>query len=356
MVLAFIVILFFMLFSLVWLYLDNNNVNASKIDIGVYFYSWYSVSEHRHWDDTVRDQPYIGFYDSYNRTVIRWQLKLIKEAGIDFIVFSWWGPYSFEDNTTKIIVKYLKDYNLKFAIMIEPYLGNNDPSIYNRSFWKNVLNYIESNYVKPYKDIYFYLNGKPLVLAFNPIGMKYNPPNDFINYTIRIIGNDIDNAKYQDWDLWPDYLAPWVTDKNIDLRVRKDGYVAMTPRFDDRIFCTLEMRINCSQRLIDPNYALNAYEKEWKWILTHKDLVKIIVIYSWNEYHERSMIEPHSDNTANVNPFYVYNLTKQYIKELRKSIPHSAICDLSGCLFITELTLLILVIVKIAMNDKKRLL
>jgi len=88
--------------------------------IGVYFYPWYSVSEDRHWDNTVRDKPYIGYYDSY------------KEAGIDFIVLSWWGPNSFEDNTTRVIVKYLNGYSLKFAIMIEPYLGQ-DPNIYNKT-------------------------------------------------------------------------------------------------------------------------------------------------------------------------------------------------------------------------------
>lgn len=45
-----------------------------------------------------------------------------------------------------------------------------------------------------------YLHGKPLVLAFNPIGLSYRSHGDFPEYTIRITGRDVDNAGYHDWD------------------------------------------------------------------------------------------------------------------------------------------------------------
>ncbi len=236
--------------------------------IGVYFYPWYSVSEDRHWDNTVREKPYIGYYDSY------------KEAGIDFIVLSWWGPNSFEDNTTRVIVKYLNGYSLKFAIMIEPYLGQ-DPNICNKTWWSETLAYIKNNYIDKYREDYFFLNGKPLIMAFNPIGMNYNPSNDFQEYTIRITGNDIDSAGYQDWDYWPDYIDP----NNIVLKIRKDGYASIIPRFDDTHF-------RSPGKCLDQNYTLRLYSKEWEWILDHRDQISIVMITSWNECHERTMIEP----------------------------------------------------------------
>lgn len=272
----------------------------SGLVVGVYLYPWYS-SDGRHWDNTVLDKPYIGYYDSRDPATIEWQLKLIANAGIDFIIISWWGPNSFEDNAAKVIADYVGRHGLKFVIMVEPYLGN-DGSLYNRSFWENVLDYIDSNYIKPYSNSYLYLHGKPLVMAFNPIGMYYNPSNDFPQYTIRITGNDIDNAKYQDWDYWPDYIDV----NNVELRIRKDGMVAVIPRYSDIHFRT-------PGKSIDIDYSQGLYVKEWEWILNNTNNVNIVIITSWNEYHERTEIEPHYDANATVDPFYIYNLTKEYV-------------------------------------------
>jgi hypothetical protein len=249
----YIVIISFIVITVFIFLLGVMNIRYSKTRfVGVYFYPWYSITQHRHWDNTVIDKPVIGYYDSYNESVIKWQLQLIRNAGIDFIIFSWWRPNSFEDNTTKVIVKYLRNYSLKFAIMIEPYINYTDPTPYNRSFWNKTLSYLKANYIDPYSDVYLYLDGKPLVLAFNPIGMKYNPSSDYPDYTIRVTGNDIDNARYQDWDYWPDYINT----SNIELRIRKDNMVSIIPKFNDIHFRKPGIRI-------DQNYTLGLYRKEW---------------------------------------------------------------------------------------------
>ena len=37
----------------------------------------------------------------------------------------------------------------------------------------------------------------------------------------------------------------------------------------------------------------------------------------WNEYNERTQIEPHHDHDAfDPDPFYLYNITKQHIQQL----------------------------------------
>jgi hypothetical protein len=53
--------------------------------------------------------------------------------------------------------------------------------------------------------------------------------------------------------------------------------------------------------------------------LKHKEEINIVLITSWNEYHERTEIEPHYDATANVDPYYIYKLTKQFIAEYKKN-------------------------------------
>jgi len=288
--------------------------------VAVYFYVWYGNGlGSRHWNDSpytpVIDEPLIGYYSSLDPDTIEWQLRLLNDADIDVLFISWWGPGSYEDKATRLVFENLKRYGLKAAILVEPWLGN-DPNLYDSKWWSQVLDYIWRNYVEKYPEVYFYWEGKPLVLAFNPIGMNYRPMSTI--FTIRIVGNDIDNAHYQDWDLWPDYLAPWTTSKDIVLRVRYDGYVAITPRFDDTIFCELGIRTNCGQRLIDPDYTIQAYVKQWEWILRNKDRIRLIAIYSWNEYHERSMIEPHYDSTKPKELVYdPYTITKNYTSLLR---------------------------------------
>ncbi|MEM4913926.1 MAG: hypothetical protein QW579_06965 [Desulfurococcaceae archaeon] len=296
---------------LVALTLGLTSVDRS-VTVGVYFYVWYS-SDGRHWDPSmdpawaVVEQPVIRFYDSRDEQVIRWQLKLIRDAGIDFIAISWWGPGSFEDEAAKIVVKHLRKYGLKFAILVEPYLGN-DPAPYNRSFWEDTIRYIRVNYIEPYGDLYFHLHGKPLILAFNPIGLSYRPHEDFPEFTIRIVGNDIDNAKYQDWDYWPDYLSPSLD--NVELRVRRDNMVSVVPRFCDTHF-------RAQGICIDPDLTEGFYRKQWDWILRNADKVSIVMITSWNEYHERTQIEPSFSNQT-ADPWLLYNTTKEYIALLKQ--------------------------------------
>jgi hypothetical protein len=44
--------------------------------------------------------------------------------------------------------------------------------------------------------------------------------------------------------------------------------------------------------------------------------VKLVLVYSWNEYHERSAIEPHDDPTGLVPAGYLLNVTSAYAARL----------------------------------------
>ena len=269
--------------------------------VAVYFYVWYSEGlGNRHWNDSIYnvvvDEPLIGYYSSIDEEVIRWQLNLIKQAGINVLFISWWGPNSYEDRAAKKVFSLLKDYGLKATIFIEPYLGN-DPNVYNYTWWNSVLNYIYHNYVVPYRESYFVWDGKPLVLAFNPIGKKYIY-NDF-RFTIRIVGN----SEYVDWDYW--IYPP---------RIRDDGYIAIIPRYDDYFLYLAGARQSYTR--IDYDYSERIYEEMWKYVLENRDKIKLIAICSWNEYHERTMIEPHYDTTANIK-YDPYNMTRHFITNLK---------------------------------------
>ena len=285
----------------------GGSASCSRPVVAVFFYMWYEDGlGGSHWNNTIYglvvDKPVIGYYSSVNESVIRWQLNLIRKAGVNVLFLSWWGPNSYTNRVAKEVFKLLPEYGLKASIMVEPFLGGRvlDAVRYNRVFWSSVLNYIYSNFIERYPESYFKLYGKPLILTFAPVGIVYLPENN--SFTFRVVALGVDLLRKlgfrADWDLWPNYLAPWVKPRSsIQLRIRVDGYVAITPRFDNTIACRAGAGIGCSLLLLDPTYSLRAYILEWEWVLEHLDKIHIIAIYSWNEYHERSEIEPHIDAT-----------------------------------------------------------
>ncbi len=187
------------------------------------------------------------------------------------------------------------------AILVEPYLGGN-PNVHGEAWWRTVTDYIKANFIDRYPDVYMKLGGKPLILAFNPIGEAYKPNTP--EYTVRIVGNGLGGRHdWKDWDLWPDYDTQLAG----VLRVRVDGYVAAAPRIDRTPLGDEE------SPAFDPGLAQGWYERQWNWILEHIGEVRLIAIYSWNEYHERSAIEPHWDASPGVDPYRLYDLTAKFI-------------------------------------------
>gem|GEM_PF-3415209 len=273
-------------------------MSSTKVTIATYYYVWYGDS--RHWNDTssniVVDTPLIGYYSSLDQNVVKWQLKEMKETGINTVFVSWWGPNSYEDNATKLVFLTAPAYGMKVSILIEPYLGQN-PSLYNDDWWENVLNYLNSTYISKYPETYFQWEGKPLIMAYTPIGAVYRPQP--ANYTIRIVGND---NTYADWPYWTS--TPTTT---------SDGYVSLIPRYDD-YYLYLEGGRQSYVR-IDLG-MIRIYKEGWNYVLNNTERVRLVAIATWNEYHERTAIEPHIDRTSATSPYYLISLTQREVKEL----------------------------------------
>ena len=68
--------------------------------------------------------------------------------------------------------------------------------------------------------------------------------------------------------------------------------------------------------MVDSN-STGLYHSEWSFVVQHENTTKLVLIYSWNEYHERSSIEPHFGAIANVNSSYLLGVTAGYIGELQ---------------------------------------
>ena len=268
-----------------------------QIKVGIFYYVWYDEGfGNRHWNDTIYtivvDEPYYySYYSSQNKTHLAKQIDLIADLGVDFIIISWWGNNSYEDNSTKILLEVLseKNFPIKFCIMVEPYTDNP-----NYTF---IYNYIYENYVELYKDCYFKWEGKYLLCWFNPL----NPPKNDSRFTDRVVGHE----NYVDWSLW---------NKKDDMKISVDGEVTVCPRYDDYYLYKYGGRETYERH--DVNYTEGMYQAEWDYVFDNIKDVKLVLIYSWNEYHERSMTEPHKD-VSNPDIFLAYSQTKNYIQNLK---------------------------------------
>ena len=79
----------------------------------------------------VTDTPVLGYYYSGRLQVIARHLGWLRDLGVDCLIISWWGPGHYTDQVARLIYERLGSYGLKAAIMIEPYLGSDNPSAYN---------------------------------------------------------------------------------------------------------------------------------------------------------------------------------------------------------------------------------
>lgn len=71
-------------------------------------------------DVVPRQYPSLGEYDDTDPQVIAEHMKMFRRANIGLLVTSWWGPNKREDNTTKdVLLKHQDIGNLKVALFYE---------------------------------------------------------------------------------------------------------------------------------------------------------------------------------------------------------------------------------------------
>ena len=149
--------------------------------IGAFFYP--SYGHYRSWNTSSHNPPVtwashylpdfkpVGFspssqlYDSMSEETIRWQLSLMKKAMLDFIIASWWGPRSFEDQTPQRTFKIAGEEDLgvspsvKWCILYEKE-GQSNPSF---DEIVNDLKYVKEVFGK--SDVYFRLDERLVVFV-----------------------------------------------------------------------------------------------------------------------------------------------------------------------------------------------
>jgi hypothetical protein len=313
---------------------------ASPVPVGAVLYLWYGYGSNGSggrdsfgWNVTgaggglaVVDKPVIGYYFSDSNSTFRWQVQQMEQAGLSFALVSWWGNTSSGrdgavNKATLDLFKFLKetDSNFSIAVMVDAYNGTDNLS---NSTFKADYNYVFSSFVKPFGNWYFDWHGRPLLLFFSPLVPSYNDSR----FTVRSMGNydcrPVDNCQEPNWVLWtaPNQFYQGQGGKKVNYTndlgnpVISDGEVTIVPRIDSYHYYLGDPQSRGFLRF-DSDLTLGLYQYEWNYAIQHKSQVGLLLIYSWNEYYERSATEPHYEPTGILSP--LTNDTKSYAGQLR---------------------------------------
>ncbi len=264
----------------------------------------------------VVDPPAAGYYVSDSNVTFQRQIGEMQDAGITFAVVSWWGPFTAGEagainNATFDLFRYLKSTNSSFqvAIMVESFPGTCGPPLPDVPT-SQIYAYVQNNFASPYAKWYFGWDNKPLLLFFNPL-----QPGTSGNFTVRTIGN---RPNVVDWTFWdaPANFSAGEGGTGVDMandvgtpQLSSDGEVTIVPRIDS--YPNFRAGYQDGYLRFDPTLRLGLYSYEWNWVIANHQSVKIVLIYSWNEYHERTAIEP-----AGVDAGELLNMTATFTAKL----------------------------------------
>jgi hypothetical protein len=293
------------------------NVAAVPPRVGVFYYPWFGEGlGSTHWNQssdaatTVVDEPLLGWYDSANATVINQHFAWFEELQVDFAICSWWGPNSHEDNNTKTIfstIDALGDYTTKLAIMIEPF---NDTNFFNGTGeydYSHMYNYVWNNFANKYPHLYEKRENKPVLFMYNGDNLTDQGKNwkSDARFSYLVVGM----APYTD------IVFHHLTDVYNGSIPHGRSY-SIAPRYDDSILNRF-----WSNHTIDFDYSENRYIGQWDEVLNWAKNGKLeyVMLCTWNDYSERTQIEPHHDRDAfTSDPYYLFNITKEYVSKLKE--------------------------------------
>ena len=135
-----------------------------------FYYGWYGnpigpSGEWYHWSGvnqtviiSATDYPLFGAYDSRDVPVVRAQILMAREAGIDGFISSWWGPGTFEDHSLSVLLPVAQQLNFTVCIYYET------ARPLTASQMVNELTYAVKNYGS--NPAYMKVNGRPVIFIY----------------------------------------------------------------------------------------------------------------------------------------------------------------------------------------------
>lgn len=307
-------------------------VTAQHIDyqVGVYYYPWYYNDFHG--GNYLREHlvpaqlPELGEYNDREQAVIDAHLRWSHQAGIDFWSTSWWGPGSREDVTLiNTILKNPNLGNLKIAILYETVGRTNELQDYS-TLGPDIAHLADNYFSHPN---YLKIEGKPAVMVYlTRVLSDLGTLNSSLSamrqaaaakgYELYIIGDHVFGsppASAEDiapldavtnYDVYGSmgvsgyagqaavtaYYADQAGWKTLAKNAGIDYVPAVTPGFNDN---AVRPEHSPLSRKLSPGAGFGSLFRQMlrgAKTVTDADIGHMIMVTSWNEWHEDTQIEP----------------------------------------------------------------
>ncbi|MEM1949831.1 MAG: glycoside hydrolase family 99-like domain-containing protein [Candidatus Caldarchaeum sp.] len=293
-----------------------------------FYYPWYGnpFGPSRmlsHWSNIAADSiassahyPLLGPYDSYDERVIETHILMAKAAGIDCFIVSWWGPGSFEDSALRHIINVSERVGFNITIYYESFrewqpLTRHEDVVYE-------LSYLVKKYAS--SSSFLKAGSKPVLFIYNVDGhgrgvefwLKVRQNLERLVGRVYIIGDLRSQFYLSVFDGFHTY-------NELNLTVMKDTFnfykqqmrlglagidlnqatslvilrgnptiqekilgFTVTPGYDDR-------KVRKPGSYLDRKEG-DTYKSYWNSALEANP--DIILVTSWNEWHEGTEVEP----------------------------------------------------------------
>ena len=320
--------------------------------VGVYYYPWHGERFHNR-DGYMRKElkpphvPALGEYNDSDPGVIAHHMKWFRQSNIGLLVTSWWGPNRLEDSNTKDVILEHQDIgNLKIALHYETTsrLGTGREKLPNA---KTDIQYMCENYFD--HPNYYKIEGRPVLFVYISRKLQTVGTLEEALLTMRSTASKCGHNLYLIGDVVfesaPDpnesYVPFWYFDAVTNYDVygssgRPEGYAgtdgvekyyrqqadwreqalrddcryvpAVSPGYNDRGVRMERDHPPLSRRLTSTSQegSLFHYQLKQAKELVDPKVENMILVNSFNEWHEDTQIEPVTGDISSL----PYNFTK----------------------------------------------
>jgi hypothetical protein len=243
--------------------------------VGVHFFAWYQPDAAGWRNDLTRvpadsPKPALGWYDSGDADVMATQIRQMEETGFDFVAVHVIPPLPRTWSNARMFFDRLSGHGVNAALVLDG-LYDEPPAV--KAMWveKAKAEFATNSH-------YLRLYGEPLVMLFSTRldfevpGVtlrnvywteRYDPGKNLFNGTLRL--------EPRDWPFWAPTPQPLA-----------NGLVPVIPGYTD-------VALGRPRSMVHERNNGQMYREQWQRALAlHPE---VILVYSWNEYFERTAIE-----------------------------------------------------------------
>lgn len=301
--------------------------------VGIAYTTWMRPGFPR-WGKGSWDIPILGTYNSDDREIIKAHGEMLRDAGIDFVFVDWtnntcYDPVTMRDahpdfrmieEATDVLFEVWSEIQGAPKICIFAGPGHSGPENVENGNHQKKVDQIYRDYVDgKYKDMYFYYEGKPLLMCYGATPHLYGVEPDWTDdrFTIRWVTGYVgqqsqlfDQKTKRSYGFWS-----W-EERGEQTYTVEDGYV-------ECITCTASSRAQGEEGKEGyiPAYGRDNGQTFKKQFQRANDLgAKMIIIVSWNEWTTAEQLSPEISKDIEPSQMYgtfYYDLMTMQIKKFK---------------------------------------